>query len=214
MKRTCLSLIIGAAALCACNKVPAAYRIDPPPAVPALAEAIRVLPFEDARSDTDRKGTVRYLGHKSTRDSLYSDSVSEAITLALTDELMAVGVNSNGGPGAGYTVSGKVLGYRALLIPPRTNFIPYVKYVTWLWTKDRFSVDIRLQIELDGPGGKMFTKSYDLSSDSAAWVGLMGLTSTARGWDRPGLAKLLRAGLKELLSEAAADVAAVLRKEE
>jgi hypothetical protein len=204
--------LAGVAILAACAPISAAYRITPAPATAAGATAILVTTLEDARPDEEKSGAGAGLFNKSTKDSLYDGRVDESITNALADELKARGLDPALAGTAGYRLTGVIKSYRAIIVPPRTSFIPYVSYVTWLWTNDRIGVSVDIDLTLNGPQGPIYTRNYKTNENIEEWVGLAGLASRARRMDREHLVKLLRASLQEVLGRAADDVAGEIKR--
>lgn len=198
----------------ACAPMSAAYRLSPDPAIRLSGPAVHVRMLEDKRPEEERTGAGAGLFNKSTKDSLYDEPVATSITMALIDELRARGVNArlSDGTAASYEVSGNLNAYRAMIIPPRTAFIPYISYVTWLWTSDRISAGIDIELTLkDSSGAVRYVRPYQLSQNTEEWVGVAGLASTGRRLDREMLTKVLRAGLKDVLGRAADDVSSTIR---
>lgn len=204
LKMTGLALMLFTAA---CSTTPAAYRIQPPPTVPAGAPRVLVSLLEDVRPEEDKTGAGAGIFNKSTRDSLYGDKVADALTLALVDELRARGLDAVTSGGAPYRVTGELKAYRAIIIPPRTAFVPYLSYVTWMWTEDRISAGVEVDLDLAGPEGTRWRKPFTLSQNTREWVGLAGLASTGRRLDNEHLVKIIRAGGQNVLGRAADDIA-------
>lgn len=200
-----------------CAPVTAAYRSDPHVFVPAGAPVVRVYVLEDLRPEEDRNGAGAGLFNKSTKDSLYDEPVAVAITKALVDELRARGIDAfidDAGTRARdtpYELTGAVCAYRAIIVPPRTAFIPYISYVTWVFTHDHLSAGIDLNLTLTGPTGILMNQPYSLSENRDEWVGIVGLASTVRRLDSEMLVKILRTGLKDILTSAAGDIRATVR---
>ncbi len=210
MKRysTVIALVALLAVLGACSTTSAAYRVQPSPVVAAGAHRVVVPLFVDLRSEEEKAGAGAGLFNKSTKDSLYESSVAEAITLAMIDELRARGLDAQMRGEAPYRVTAEIRSYRALIVPPRVSFVPYINYVTWLWTKDRISAGVEIDVKLEGPGGVLLSDIYRLNANTEEWVGLAGLASRARSLDNDHLVQILRAGLKDVLTRAADDIAA------
>lgn len=199
----------------ACGTIPAAYRIDPAPMAPEGSSFVTVITFEDTRTDEEKRGAGAGFLNKSTKDTLYDEPVNKAITGAFIDELKAAGVNANSSGSGEYIITGKVTSYRAKLIPPPTAKLPYIRYATWILnTKDTMKGSVGFTVSVTNPNGEVLSDQvYAVNSDSEAWVGVMGLASTARRWDRPALVRMLRESLKNLLKRAAADAVAVIRED-
>ena len=209
--RFALISFLSAIILTGCAPISAAYKIEPAPAVSEGTTKVVVPLFVDLRSEEEKSGAGAGLFNRSTKDAIYSEKVNEAVTRALIDELRARGINAVERGDADYRVTGEIRHYRAMIVPPRTAFIPYVSYVTWLWTKDRISVGVEMDVKLEGPTGEMLKETYKLSSNTEEWVGLAGLSSSARRLDSEGLVKVLRAGLKSILTKTADDISSKLK---
>jgi hypothetical protein len=191
----------------ACAPMSAAYRIEPTPRVSTGAPRVLVSTLEDIRPDEEKTGAGAGMFNKSTRDSLFEDKVPDALTLALVDELRARGLDAVTSGGAPYRVTGELRAYRAIIIPPRTAFIPYVSYVTWMWSEDRISAGVDVHLDFAGPDGTLWKKPFSLSENTDAWVGVAGIASTARRLDNEHLVKILRAGAQNVLGRAADEIA-------
>jgi hypothetical protein len=196
----------------ACAPMSAAYRIAPAPSVSASAPRVLVSLLEDVRPDEEKTGAGAGMFNKSTRDSLFEDKVPDALTLALVDELRARGINAVTSGGAPYRVTGEIHAYRAIIIPPRTAFIPYVSYVTWMWSDDRISVGVDLHLDFAGPDGTLWKMPFRLSQHTDEWVGVAGIASTARRLDNEHLVRILHAGAQNVLTQAADAIAASIRR--
>lgn len=193
----------------ACSTVPVAYAPSTTFAVVANAPRVLVMPLEDLRPTEEKTGAGAGLFNKSTKDALFNEPVTTGITNALVAELRAHGVNAVTDGTAPFTLTGNIANYRAIIIPPRTSFIPYVSYVTWLWTNDRVSAGVKINLKLTNAAGQtLIDAPYQLSENTEEWVGLAGLSSSARRLDNNYLVKILQAGLKNVLGLAATDVAA------
>lgn len=208
MKKFIPALFISIAiATSACETVSSAYRIEPAPMVPAGAPRVSVELFEDARPPEEKTGAGAGLFNKSTKDGTFSDPVALGITTALVDELRLRGLDADMNGAAPIRVTGRVRNYRAFIVPPRTAFIPYVSYVTWLWTHDQVSAGVGIEVKVLGPQGVILQKPFTASRNADEWVGIAGLASTARRLDVDTLVKFLRVGLKDCLTKAADEIA-------
>lgn len=191
-----------------CGTVPAAYRIMPSPAVTAGAPRVAVCELRDARPQEERDGAGAGFMNQSTKDGSFSEPVASAITLALIDELRARDVDAAvDRPDAAYRVSGTVENYRGIMVPPRTSFIPYVKYATWVCTTDLMQIGVAMKIEVAGPSGVILSRDYVVTQDTETWVGPLGIADTSRNWNRNQLVDVLKMALREVLRRAAADIA-------
>lgn len=208
MDRFQLSFVaLAALVFVGCAAVPVAY--EPPAAATVLAgPRVLVEPLEDLRPPEEKTGAGAGLFNKSTKDALFNEPVTTGIRSALIAELRARGVNAVAEGQADYVLGGSVANYRAMIVPPRTAFIPYVSYVTWLWTNDKVSAGVQLDLKLTRSGQTLLRDTYKLKEDTTEWVGVAGLASTARRMDNNFLVKVLQAGLKDVLVRAATDVQA------
>lgn len=193
--------------LVGCAAVPVAYA-PPAPATVLAGPRVLVEPLVDLRPPEEKSGAGAGLFNKSTKDALFNEPVTTGIRNALVSELRARGVNAVTEGQADYVLGGSVANYRAMIVPPRTAFIPYVSYVTWLWTNDRVSAGVQLDLKLAAAGRTLLQDSYKLKEDTTQWVGVAGLSSTARRMDNNFLVNVLQAGLKDVLTRAATDVRA------
>lgn len=191
-----------------------AYRISDLGPVDPSAIDVRVYELEDNRPEEEITGAGAGMFNRSTKDELYSEPVAKGITNALIDELRLRNLDADPNKRARYEVLGAVNHYRALIVPPRTAFVPYLSYLTWMWTNDQIAAGVALDLAVHAPSGEIFRQQYQISQDTEVWVGLFGLASTARRMDRPALVELLRSGLDEVLDRAANDIAAAIRREE
>lgn len=199
----CLALIAAG-----CGTVPAAYRIAPPPVVEPGAARVAVSELRDARPQEERDGSGAGFMNQSTKDGSFSEPVAPAITLALADELRARNVDAVvDRTGAAYRVSGTIENYRGIMVPPRTSFIPYVKYATWVCTTDLMQIGVAIKIEVAGQSGVILSRDYVVARDTQSWVGPLGIADTSRNWNRNQLADVLKMALGEVLRRAAADIA-------
>ncbi len=200
-------LSVLAFAVIGCAAVPVAYA--PPAASQAVSgPLVLVEALEDLRPPEEKSGAGAGLFNKSTKDALFNEPVTTGIRNALVAELRARGVNAVTEGQAEYVLGGSVANYRAMIVPPRTAFIPYVSYVTWLWTNDRVSAGVQLDLKLTANNRTVLQDSYKLKEDTTEWVGVAGIASSARRLDNNFLVNVLQAGLKDVLGRAAADVQA------
>ncbi len=208
---TSITFMLCVMASTACAPMQSAYRIEPAPVVGAGAPRVAVLLLEDARAEDEKTGAGAGLFNKSTKDALYSDNVSSGITTALIDELRARGIDATSVAPAPIHITGRIANYRAFIVPPRTAFIPYVSYVTWIWTHDKLSAGVVLDLKVTTARGTILEKRFSASRNADEWVGIAGLASTARRLDQETLVKFLQAGLKDCLTKAADEITPVVR---
>ncbi|RMH58167.1 MAG: hypothetical protein D6679_05355 [Candidatus Hydrogenedentota bacterium] len=203
-----LSAGVIALSVIGCQTFPAAYTVESHPRVSASAPTVLVKTLRDERPEEEKTGEGAGFLNRSTKDSLYSEPVADGLTRALIEELRARNINAVTDGSAPYVLEGSVKSYRAMLVPPRTAFIPYISYVTWMWTHDIISAGVTVDLKLSGPEGTLIDDTYALNKDTTTWVGLAGLSSSARRMDRTELVKFLHAGAKDVLGRAADDIAA------
>lgn len=193
---------------CADRKYAVGY--DLTPAAIATGPAIDVMPFVDARPDSEHTGAGTGLLNSSTYDTMYTEPVADGISRTLASELRAAGFAAADDPNsnAQFLVSGVVHNFRAMRVPPFESFIPYVNNVTWLWTNDSIAVSLRLQVVATDRvrNFRLLEKTYDVSNDTAVWVGFMNLDSRVNTFTRKDLAELLQAGLRGIMQEIVADI--------
>lgn len=211
-----LILFLGAA-LCfaACRTVPAGYddavaASAPPP----IGPLVYVSELIDARPEEERNGAGAGFMNASSKDASFSDTVAGAITRSLVQELRATRLALKADTPADYELYGRIDHYRIMLVMGRTTVIPLVSNVTWLWENDRYCLALALHLDLAGQEGIIFTRDYDLSTDTNLWVGIFALASRARRWDEAAMYRYLHTALQRVLEAAAADLAAAVRVNE
>ena len=206
-----LCMILSLAALltgCADHKYAVGY--DRPAAPELTGAAIDVMPFIDARPDSEHTGAGTGLLNSSTYDTMYTEPVADGIARTLISELRAAGFAASDDPrsSAQFLVSGVVLNFRAMRVPPFESFIPYVNNVTWLWTNDSIAVSLRVKIVATDRvrDFRLLEKTYDVSNDTAVWVGFLNLDSRVNTFTRQDLAELLQIGLRGIMQDIVADI--------
>jgi len=223
-KRLAGFLLLGLAVMvltsgCAPRKFTVGYRLEDLPAPPPSALTVAVEAFEDSRPLDERSGANAGFLKLSTYDEIYSDSVHLGLTDTLIDELRSSGLDAKAAhlSTSPYVVAGKIINYRAIQIPPRSSFIPYVSYVTWMWTNDiiTFGININLELTDRRDGEMLLSKTYSVESDTEVWVGFLNLRSRLKGFTREDLVNLLHEGLRLVMAEARQDIhAALLAREQ
>ena len=193
----------------------AAYRIENA-AAPAGAPAIYVQVLADARPETEITGAQAGFNNRATKDSMFADSVTTAVTWALADELKVHGLDARVlGPGeippVGSTVlTGEIRSYTSRMITPRTAMIPYVSWVTWLWSKDKIAGEVEVRVNLSRPGQAMWQETFKASEDTQAWVGPLHLSERGRSITRREMVIMLHEAAKNVLGRAAGRTADAL----
>lgn len=199
---------------CGTGRYTVAYPLDPAPRM--TTPPVGVVTFADQRPEDERTGARGGFLNTSTYDKLYTDSVTIGFTENFVRELRARGVEAgviNHAAGTPYTVVGEVLNFRAIQVPPRSSFLPYVNYVTWMWTNDILMYGVRARIVLtdNRTHTVALDRIYEMSSDTQVWVGFLNLNSRVKGLTREDLVKLVQAGMQQALGLAADEVAGLLR---
>lgn len=198
------------------GKPSAAYRIDAVPEIPPGAPTVYLRVLADARPETEVTGAGAGFGNRATKDAIFSDSVAEAVTRALADELRLRRVDARllapgeVPPAEAPVLSGEVVSYTARLYAPRTANIPYLSWVTWLWTHDVLAAGAEVALTLHRPGAPAWTGSFRTSPDTQAWVGPLHLSERMRALTRKDLVDLLHAAARDALGRAADAVATEL----
>lgn len=203
-------LLVALLLLAGCADRRYAVGYDLPVAAELTGLPVAVVPFTDARPAAERTGEGVGLLNSSTYDTMYTEPVAAGVTRALVSELRAAGVDARQmeQPQAQFAVTGTVLNYRAMRVPPFESFIPYVNNVTWLWTDDSIAVAVRVNVQVTDRfrNLQLLDRTYDASHDTAVWVGVLNLDSRVNSFTRGDLAKLLDRALQTVLQRAVADI--------
>lgn len=199
---------------CGTGRYTVAYPRDPAPQM--TTPPIGVVTFADQRPDDERTGARGGFLNTSTYDKLYTDSVTIGFTENFVRELRARGVEAgvvNHPAAANYIVEGEVLNFRAIQIPPRSSFLPYVNYVTWMWTNDILVLGVRCRIKFTdrNTGTVALDRIYEVTDDTQVWVGFLNLNSRVKGLTREDLVRLAQAGMQQVLGLAADEIAGIMR---
>jgi len=193
---------------CANRKYAVGYDVAPANDISGPAVAVRG--FSDARPAAERTGEGVGILNSSTYDTMYTEEVAAGITRTLAAELRGAGVAASDDPAsnAQFIIDGTVLNFHAVQVPPIESYIPYLNNVSWLWTDDSVAVSLRLQMTVTDRARDevLLDRTYDVSQDTAVWVGFLNLDSRVNNFTRKQLAELLQAGLHELMARMVADI--------